>query len=323
MCLLPLVVKRHGSIIAGRRLPTGHITERLCPMRDLAGRVALVTGAGGGVGWALAQQLAAAGAQVVAGYRSSPPPTGGHLAIVPLHLDVTDRESVRRAAEYIEHRLGKLHVLCNSAAVNLLGHMDLATHEDWDWILGVNLYGVINTLVGFLPLIKAHGEGGQIINIASMGSFVTGPNSGIYNTSKFAVRGLSESLRYTLAAHGIGVTLVCPGLIRTRIFESPLRRPAGFARSGFKFDAQSLARLESIHAAGMAPEEIARKTLEGIRENRFYVFTHPEFKAELRELHREIESDFIVQESVAPERRAVEKLRRDAQRLAKKALAQL
>jgi NAD(P)-dependent dehydrogenase (short-subunit alcohol dehydrogenase family) len=292
-------------------------------MRDVAGRVALVTGAGSGVGLALAQQLAEAGARVVAGFRSSPPPVEAHPDILPLHLDVTDRESVRRAAEYIEQRLGKLHILCNSAAVNLLGPMDCATHEDWDWILGVNLHGVVNTVVGFLPLIKAHGEGGQIVNVASMGSFLTGPNSGIYNTSKFAVRGLSESLRYTLAPHRIGVTLVCPGLIRTRIFEAPLRRPASLARSGFSVDPQSLARLERIHAAGMAPEEVARKTLEAIRENRFYVFSHAEFKAELHELHQEIEADFIAQEGGAPERDAVEKLRKDALRLAKEALAAL
>src|SRR5690606_13724953 len=114
-----------------------------------------------------------------------------------------------------------VHVLCNNAGVNLLRPTEHASREDWDWIVGVNLHGVINVLTEFLPPMKARGEGGHIVNIASMSAFIAGPLSGVYAASKFAVRGLSESLRYSLAPDGIGVTLVCPGLVKTDIFLAP------------------------------------------------------------------------------------------------------
>ena len=101
-----------------------------------------------------------------------------------------------------------------------------ASYADYDWIMGVNFGGVVNGLVTFIPRLKAQGEGGHIVNVASMAAYLSGPQAGIYTASKFAVRGLTECLRYNLAPHGIGVSLMCPGLTRTNAWDSALRRPA-------------------------------------------------------------------------------------------------
>jgi len=286
-------------------------------MRELAGKVALVTGGASGIGLALTKALAAAGMRVTKTYR-----TGAHLAeaqecfrahpewqIHPLHLDVTDRDEVRDAADEVERVFGKIHLLCNNAGVNLMGPMDVATFDDWDWIMGVNLNGVINTLVTFLPRIKAHGEGGHVVNVASMAAFITGPASGIYCASKFAVRGLSESLQLSLAPHRIGVSLVCPGLTQSRIFEAPSRRPKDLANTAFPANPQTTRRLEEVHAFGMDAQVVASRTIEAILRNEFYVFSHPEFRDEMRELAQEIDVAFR-DEPADPRRLAFEVTRR-------------
>src|SRR5207253_4554934 len=119
------------------------------------------------------------------------------------------------------------------AGVSVFGPTDAASFADYDWIMGVNFGGVINGLVTFIPRIKARGPGGHIVNVASMAAYLPGPQAGIYTASKFAVRGLTESLRLNLAPHGIGVSLMCPGLTKTHAWESALKRPAQFADSGF------------------------------------------------------------------------------------------
>ena len=119
-------------------------------------------------------------------------------------------EAFARAADETERVLGNVHVLCNNAGINLFNDIAEATYQDWDWVLGVNLGGVVNGVVTFVPRIKAHGEGGHVVNTASMAAFVAGPGAGIYTTAKFAVHGLSDALRWSLLPHGIGVSMVCP-----------------------------------------------------------------------------------------------------------------
>ena len=143
-----------------------------------------------------------------------------------IQLDVTDRDAFARAADETERVLGNVHVLCNNAGINLFNDIADATYQDWDWVLGVNLGGVVNGVVTFVPRIKAHGEGGHVVNTASMAAFVAGPGAGIYTTAKFAVHGLSDALRWSLLPHGIGVSMVCPGLVKSKIYESDLIRPA-------------------------------------------------------------------------------------------------
>jgi NAD(P)-dependent dehydrogenase (short-subunit alcohol dehydrogenase family) len=177
--------------------------------------------------------------------------------IYAVGLDVTDRKAVERAALDLTARHGPVHLLCNCAGVNALGPMDHATYDDWDWVLGVNLHGVINVLTAFLPAMKSHGQFGHVVNVASMSSFIAGPASGLYATSKFAVRGLTESLRYNLAPHRIGVSLACPGLTKSQIYEASRNRPDRYAQTAFPIDDATMQQLQDIHGtdSGWRPRE--------------------------------------------------------------------
>jgi len=138
----------------------------------------------------------------------------------------------------------------------------------------------------------AAGKGGYVVNTASMAGFLSAGKPGIYNTTKFAVRGMSESLRASLAPHGIGVSLLCPGLVKSYIYASDDIRPENLKASAKPVDIENVKRLAEIHEFGMEPDVIAARVLDAMREDRFYIFSHPEFKDELRELFDEILQDF-------------------------------
>ena len=294
-------------------------------MDALAGKVAFVTGGVSGIGLGIAGALARAGGRVALGYRNEAHRDAaaarfaamGHEAPLMIRLDVTDRAAFAAAADEVEARFGKVHILVNNAGVSVFGPTDEATYADYDWIMGVNFGGVVNGLVSFLPRIKAHGEGGHIVNVASMAAYLPGPQAGIYTASKFAVRGLTESLRYNCAAHGIGVSLMCPGLTRTNAWDSALRRPEGFAESGLgKVDPDELKGFSAAFEAGMDPDEVGEKTVAGIRANRGLIFTHPEFAEDFREIYEE--SIAALPDEEAPEGRLnIERLRREAARAAR------
>ncbi len=162
-----------------------------------------------------------------------------------------------------------------------------ASYDDWDWVLGVNLGGVVNGVHTFVKRIKAHGEGGHIVNTASMASFIAGPGAGIYTASKFAVRGLTEALRYSLAPHNIGVSVLCPGLVNSAIHHSDEIRQERFSGEASRTPEQFVTMLANVHQQGMDPVEVGHKVLKGVRDNDLYIFPHPEFKDELREIFDE------------------------------------
>jgi NAD(P)-dependent dehydrogenase (short-subunit alcohol dehydrogenase family) len=280
-------------------------------MLDLEGRVAFVTGGGSGVGLGMAKAFLGAGMRVVvADIRVDHlEAAASELDVYPVQLDVTDRAAYARVADEVERALGPVDVLCNNAGVNLFNDIADATYQDWDWILGVNLGGVVNGVVTFVPRIKARGAGGHVVNTASMGAFVAGPGAGLYTTAKFGVHGLSEALRYSLRQHGIGVSMVCPGLVRSKIHESDLTRPPELSTETTPADAEFMRILPQLHEAGMDPDEIGAKVLRAIRENRFYVFTHPDHREELSEIFDEVLAAFP-DEQVPPDRLAVEEGRR-------------
>ena len=288
-------------------------------MRDVAGRVAFITGGGSGLGFGMAQAFVAAGMKaVIADVRQDHleealeqfTRAGKRASIHAVRVDVTDRQAMAQAADEAERVFGKVHVVCNNAGINLFNDIASATYDDWDWILGVNLGGVVNGVHTFIPRLRKHGEGGHIVNTASMAAFIAGPSAGIYTCSKFAVRGLSEALRYSVAPHGINVSVVCPGLVDSHIYESDKLRPAHLAASSGVSDSEFMTRLAELHRrAGMRPLEAGEKVLRGILRNDFYIFTHPEFKAELREIFDEALA--AVPEETAPaERLAFEDRRR-------------
>ena len=286
-------------------------------MRDVAGRVAFITGGGSGIGFGMAQAFSTAGMHVViADIRQDHLDEAmRHFAttgrrVHPIRLDVTDRAAMERAADETERVFGNVHILCNNAGINLFNDIGSATNADWDWVLGVNLGGVVNGVQTFVPRIKRHGDGGHIVNTGSMASFIAGPSAGIYTCSKFAVRGLSEALRFSLAPHRINVSLLCPGLVDSAIYESDRVRPADLAATSGPADPQFLERLSELHhRAGMPPLEVGRKVLRAIEQNSFYIFTHPEFREELREIFDEALAA-LPDEAADPHRLAFEERRR-------------
>ena len=263
-------------------------------MKELEGKVAFITGASSGIGLGISKALSDAGAAIVLGYRQERRLAEALEALAaapnihPVRLDVTDRAGFQRAADEAEARFGKVHILVNCAGVNLFGPMDLATHDDWDWVIGVNLGGAINSLIAVLPRIKAHGEGGYVVNVASMASFLPGAEAGIYTTSKFALRGLTECLRLTLAAHGIGVSLACPALTRTNIHESGHGRPAALAETAYPDTQAGTDRVRAILDLGADPFDVGARIVEGMLASEPYIFTHAGFHDELRADFEEI-----------------------------------
>jgi NADP-dependent 3-hydroxy acid dehydrogenase YdfG len=227
----------------------------------------------------------------------------------PVRVDVTDRAGMAAAADEAERVFGKVHVICNNAGINLFNDITSATYQDWDWVLGVNLGGVINGVVTFVPRIKAHGEGGHVVNTASMASFLAGPGAGIYTAAKFGVRGISEALRYSLPQHGIGVSVVCPGLVESKIYKSDEVRPTELSTDITPADADFMAILPEVHTHGMSGDEVGEKTLRGIRRGDFYVLTHPEFRGELQETFDEVLASLPDEEAPAG-RLEVEAMRR-------------
>jgi NAD(P)-dependent dehydrogenase (short-subunit alcohol dehydrogenase family) len=266
-------------------------------MKDFAGRTAFVTGGANGIGIGLVRALLGQGCKVaIADIRQE----SIDAALQTLHdervmgaqLDVSSREAMARAADAVEARFGPVSLLFNNAGVNLFQTIEESSDDDWDWVMGVNLHGPINGVMTFAPRMIAAGKGGYIVNTASMAAFLAAGKPGIYNTTKFAVRGMSESLRASLAPHGIGVSVLCPGLVKSYIYASNDIRPVGLKAGAKSVDAENVKRLAEIHEFGMEPDVIAARVLEAMRENRFYIFTHPEFRDELRTVFDEILRDF-------------------------------
>lgn len=300
-------------------------------MKDVKGKVAFITGGASGIGLGMAKVFVNAGMNVViADVRQD------HLdqavyyfekAKMPVHsfrLDVTDRKAMEMAAEEVEGVYGKIHLLCNNAGVNILRPIDEASYEDWDWIINVNLGGVVNGLHAFIPRIKAHGEGGHIVNTSSIAGVVAGPGTGVYSATKFAIRGLTESLRYDLAPYNIGASVLCPGTVATNLHESEYTRPVRYTgaidSSIREKRALSGSRLAQVLPTGMDPMEVGEKVLRGVRSNDFYIFSHPEFKDEFQESFDEI-IEALPDEKLDPEREKFEELRRQRRREAKKRAA--
>ena len=271
-------------------------------MIDFAGRTAFVTGGANGVGLGIVRNLLEAGAKVaIADIRQeSIDDTLASLdnrEVMGVQLNVTDRDGFRAAADKVEAEFGPVSLLFNNAGINLFQTIEDSSYDDWDWVLGVNLHGVINGVQTFAPRMKARAlsgevEGGRICNTASMASFIAGGAPGIYNTAKFAVRGLSYSLRHSMYQYGVGVSVVHPGLVKSYIYASDDVRPDELKGAMKPVDREAVERLAEVHEFGMEPDVIGARILEGVRENRANIFTHPDHKAELEELFGEILADY-------------------------------
>jgi NAD(P)-dependent dehydrogenase (short-subunit alcohol dehydrogenase family) len=270
-------------------------------MDQLKDKVAFVTGGASGIGLGISKAMVAAGMRVViADVRDD------HLKdarawfvsqklsrrIKCVKLDVTNRKAYARAADQAEKAFGKIHVLVNNAGLGLLGTIDKTRFDDWDWGLSVMIGGVINGLLTVLPRIRAHGEGGHVVNTSSMAAMIPIPNCSIYITAKAALVGLSECLAGELAAEKIGVSAFCPGPVQSNIRELGKLRPDRYKKdSGLEEFEKSLAQRPTSDL-WMDAVECGQRVVRGIQRNDLYIFTHPEFKAGARERCEKIMSSF-------------------------------
>lgn len=267
-------------------------------MTRVAGKTAFITGGGSGVGFGQAQVFAEAGCRVaIADIRQDHLDeamahfeAAGH-EVMPVKLDITDRAAFARAADAVEAKLGPVQLLFNTAGVSIFGPMQDATPEDWQWQIDVNLYGVINGIQTFLPRMLARGDDCHIVNTASMSAFVALPGTGLYCTTKMAVRGLSECLAMDLKDTRVRVSMLCPGAVNSNIHEAVLTRPEHLAATGYYgADPDVFARLKDVISVGMEPATLARYVLEGVEQDALYILPYPEFRETLEEIHAKVMS---------------------------------
>jgi NAD(P)-dependent dehydrogenase (short-subunit alcohol dehydrogenase family) len=270
-------------------------------MRDIEGKVAFITGGASGIGLGMAKAFTAAGMRAVLAdvrddhieqTRAWFDEAGCSGQVHLLKLDVTDRAAYAAAADEAERAFGKIHVLCNNAGIGISSPVSEASYADWDWGIDVNLTGVFNGVHTILPRIRKHGEGGHIVNTASMGGILQYSRAGVYVTTKFAVVGLSEALNAELADENIGVSAFCPGGVRTNIREYEKTRPERFANPpkgeaapggpppGFRMSEEVMKTLGEM---SWEPEQVGEMVLDGIRSNALYIFTSPEFRPGIHE----------------------------------------
>ena len=278
-------------------------------MQNVEDKVAFVTGGASGIGFGMARTFLAAGMKVVIADLSEGNLAdaanrleGDNRAYHLMRLDVTDRDAMAAAADEAERLFGKIHLVCNNAGVGIAENMSTAGYEAWDRMFAINVGGVINGIVTFVPRIRAHGEGGHIVNTSSMAGILPLPDAGgIYTASKFAVRGMSESLRLSLAAEGIGVSTLFPGLTRSRILESIVSEDG--------VDELSMG-FANAHQFAMDPLDLGRAVLDAVRRNDPYIIAHAEFVDEMRELHDELMASVRTDMPMDPRRAEFESGRR-------------
>ncbi|MFT4799277.1 MAG: NAD(P)-dependent dehydrogenase (short-subunit alcohol dehydrogenase family) [Candidatus Azotimanducaceae bacterium] len=254
-------------------------------MKDVVGKVAVITGGASGLGLAMARSFTAAGMKVVIADIEDKALEAARIEfqdtnadVITLKVDVTDREAMQQAADETIAAFGKVHVLCNNAGVALSGNILEMAYKDWDWVMRVNLDGVINGMVTFGPLIKSHGEGGHVVNTASMAGQVGMRGLSVYNTTKFAVVGMSEAMRGDLEPFGIGASVLCPGFVETDIYSSERNRPDAFGgEDASKFALDPDTKISEL--PGMLPAQvIGDMVLHAIQNDVFYILSHSELK---------------------------------------------
>jgi len=262
-------------------------------MNNFRGRVAVVTGAASGIGLALTERFVTEGMNVVmADIEAGALATQSErlrrdgATVLPIRVDVSQPGDVERLADETYAAFGAAHVVCNNAGVAVIGAVHEHTLADWQWVINVNLWGVIHGVRVFLPRMLAGGDEGHFVNTASMAGLTTAPFMSVYDVTKHGVVALSESMykELTLSGAPIGVSVVCPGLIETNIMRSSRNRPEGLAEEG-KAGPMAQAFGQSLSdrlAGGYPPSEVANQVVAGIREGRFYIVpAQPDVKSNI------------------------------------------
>jgi NAD(P)-dependent dehydrogenase (short-subunit alcohol dehydrogenase family) len=252
-------------------------------MQNLEGKTAFVTGGASGIGLGIAKALLGAGMNVViADIRDDHLAEGeaelnGGDRVLAVKLDVTNRADFAAAADAAEAMFGKVHILVNNAGVAVVGPTEMASYSDWDWVMGVNLGGVINGVTTMLPRILSHGEGGHIVNTSSMSGMVPVGGTTIYSTAKAAVLTMMETMRPELEARGVICSAFCPGAVQSNIAKAGETRPAELAESGYAEADKRRTEGGNFFHLYMTKEEVGERVLEGILNDELYILTHAEF----------------------------------------------
>jgi NAD(P)-dependent dehydrogenase (short-subunit alcohol dehydrogenase family) len=262
-------------------------------MQDLKGKVAVVTGGGSGIGRGMALAFAAEGMDVaIADVEIEPAEAvaaevrAKGVKAIAAKVDVTDRAAMGAFADRVTSELGTCGVLCNNAGVVTFKPVQQMGDADWDWVVGVDLIGVIYGVQAFLPGMVAAGKGGHIVNTSSIAGMVAGATPGIasYTTAKFGVVGMSESMAIDLAEVGIGVSVLCPGGVRTRIAQAGRNRPEQFGGPEPVNQVMDSAMAQS----GLGPDDVANLVVRAVKENQLHIMTHPETRQSVEDRFQRI-----------------------------------
>ncbi|MEZ4619382.1 MAG: SDR family NAD(P)-dependent oxidoreductase [Caldilineaceae bacterium] len=264
-------------------------------MNELVGKVSVITGAASGIGRALAERCAEQRMKVVLAdvevaaleeVEDALRAQGADLLAVP--TDVSDADSVTALADKTLDHFGAIHLLCNNAGVGVGGPIWEASVADWEWVLGVNLWGVIHGVRTFVPHMLQQNEPCHIVNTASIAGLVSTPGLGVYNVTKHGVVTFSETLYQELQARDsqIGVSVLCPGWVKTRIGESARNRPGAVQQVPTRLGGDGIAK---AIAEGLDPTAVAALVLSAVCEKRFYVLTHPDMLPFVEQRHEDIQ----------------------------------
>jgi NAD(P)-dependent dehydrogenase (short-subunit alcohol dehydrogenase family) len=262
-------------------------------IESFEGRIAFITGGGSGIGLGIARAMTMRGAKAVLAdlrpdhlQRAMASFAAGGMAdrVLPLSLDVTDRDAFKAAADQMDAQFGGVDILVNNAGVGVEGPFRSAGYADWDFGLGVNLGGVVNGIQTFLPRMIARGRGGHIVNTASLAPTIVMPSQyAIYAAGKAAVITLSEAIRADLAADAVGVTVLCPGFVKSNIHETAQNRPERFRQGSGFAEAEQVLSQRQVGENWMEPDEVGRMVADAILSNAPYVITHGEFRNRMEE----------------------------------------
>lgn len=270
-------------------------------MKDIEGKVAFVTGAAGGIGLAVTRVMLERGVRVVMADRQRTAldqavASLGSAAgrVLAVELDVRDAQAMARAAAQAVEAFGKVHLLCNNAGVGGISPMLSAGIDEWRWVLEINLFGAIHGVQHFLPLLQAHGEGGHIVNTCSMASFLPPPpfvpGGGLYCTSKFALRGYTESLRVALAGTDIGVTGIYPALVATDLDRSTAANSPSSVAGGAQLPPPGQPTM--MQQVGIPAEVVGRAVVDAIQAGTPSVFTHDDIRPALAQDFEQLLASF-------------------------------
>jgi len=268
-------------------------------MTDIANKTAFVTGAASGIGLALCQSLLAKGANIMMAdinaqgledAKASLEGDGSKIGITV--CDVAELPSVEAAAQETLNQFGKVHLVFNNAGVSLGGRPGRFAAADWRWITNINLLGVVHGVETFLPMLVSQGEGGHIINTASMAGHVAGIGMNPYFATKFAVVGYSEALSHELAGMGIGVSCLCPTWVKSNIHNTAAKSPAQGKIFDKAKEGQGYQMIKSLIENGMEAERYSELVMTAIEQDRLYVFNDPDAQKDIINRHENVMADY-------------------------------